>query len=834
MVGWILKKILGSKNQRELRRLAPIVRRVNELDEQFKSLSDDELRAKTAAWKEEFSKIPELEDQWKKLNEILPEAFAVVKNAARRLKERQHSFTVCDQPMVWDMVHFDVQLLGGVVLHRGRIAEMATGEGKTLVATLPLYLSALTGRGAHLVTVNDYLARRDAEWMGQLYDFLGLTVGCIEHDQEPDVRREQYAMDITYGTNSEFGFDYLRDNGMATTREQQVQRGYHYAIVDEVDSILIDEARTPLIISGPTTISTHQYDKWKPLIEQLVRKQNMLCNRLASEAAAKFEEGDIEIGGRLMFKVKLGQPRNKQLLRMMEDPDKRRAIDKAELSFYQDTRREELFRLKEEMFFTIDEKSNEADLSEQGRTFLNPDDPNAFVLPDLINEFTEIDLDTTLSDEEKDKKKSERQQHCDEQAERIHNISNLLRAYCVFDKDVQYVVEKNKIVIVDEFTGRKMPGRRWSDGLHQAIEAKEGVEIQEENQTLATISYQNFFRIYKKLAGMTGTADTEAEEFHKIYKLDVVVVPTNRGMKRLDHHDVVYKNEKGKFRALCAEIEESHKRGQPVLVGTVSVEKSEVVASILRKKNIPHNVLNAKQHEREAFIVAQAGKKGAVTISTNMAGRGTDIILGGNPEFLARAEVDPENAGKPGHELAPEKQAGYEEALARFKAQCDAEKKEVLAAGGLHILGTERHESRRIDNQLRGRSGRQGDPGSSRFFLSLEDDLMRIFGAERITGLMETLGMEEDVPIEHSLINRAIENAQKKVEGHNFDIRKNLLEYDDVMNQQRKTIYALRRQILEGRYAPEPTEAERKAGKTAVGEVPSASGAHTVETLSRR
>src|SRR6202165_3511711 len=413
MVGWVLKKILGSKNQRELKRLMPIVRRINEFDEQFKNLSDDALRAKTAAWKEEFAKIPELEEQWRGLAEILPEAFALVKNAARRLKERRQSFTVVDQPMTWDMVHFDVQLVGGMVLHRGRIAEMATGEGKTLVATLPLYLNALTGRGAHLVTVNDYLALRDAEWVGQLYTFLGLTIGCIQHDQEPSVRREQYACDITYGTNSEFGFDYLRDNGMATTREQQVQRGYSYAIVDEVDSILIDEARTPLIISGPTTISTHQYDKWKPLVEQLVRKQNMLCNRIASEAMERFEAGEFEEGGHLMFKVKLGQPRNKQLLRMMEDPEKRRAIDKAELSFYADTRKEELFALKEELFFTIDEKSNEADLSEQGRTFLNPDDPNAFVLPDLINEFTEIDLDETLSDEEKDKKKSERQEHCD-------------------------------------------------------------------------------------------------------------------------------------------------------------------------------------------------------------------------------------------------------------------------------------------------------------------------------------------------------------------------------------------------------------------------------------
>src|SRR4051795_6795124 len=412
MVAWILKKILGSKNQRELKRLMPTVRRINEFDEQLKSLSDDELRAKTAAWEEEISKLPDIQEQWEKLDEVLPEAFAVVENAARRVKERGQSFMVCDQPMVWDMVHFDVQLLGGIVLHRGRIAEMATGEGKTLVATLPLYLNALTGRGAHLITVNDYLARRDAEWMGQLYGFLGLMVGCIQHDQSPDERREQYGMDITYGTNSEFGFDYLRDNGMATTREQQVQRGYNYAIVDEVDSILIDEARTPLIISGPATISTHQYDKWKPVVEQLVRKENMLCNRIASEAKEKFDTGEIEEGGLLMFKVKLGQPRNKQLLRMMEDPEKRKAVEKAELSFYQDARKEELFALKEELFYTIDEKSNESDLSEQGRAFLNPDDPNAFVLPDLISEFTEIDLDSSLPAEEKDKKKAERQQHC--------------------------------------------------------------------------------------------------------------------------------------------------------------------------------------------------------------------------------------------------------------------------------------------------------------------------------------------------------------------------------------------------------------------------------------
>src|SRR6266480_710184 len=752
MVNWILKKLFGSKNARELRRLAPVVRQINEFDEQFKNLSDDDLRAKTAAWKDELSRIFDPEEQWQQLERILPEAFAVVKNAARRLKDRHHSFTVCDQPMTWDMVHFDVQLLGGMVLHRGRIAEMATGEGKTLVATLPLYLNALTGRGAHLVTVNDYLARRDAEWMGQLYNFLGLTVGCIQHDQEPDERREQYAMDITYGTNSEFGFDYLRDNGMATTREQQVQRGYHYAIVDEVDSILIDEARTPLIISGPATISTHQYDKWKPLIEQLVRKQNMLCNRVASEAIEKFEQGDVETGGRLMFKVKLGQPRNKQLLRMMEDPDKRRAIDKAELSFYGDTRKEELFALKEELFFTIDEKSNEADLSEQGRTFLNPDDPNAFVLPDLINEFTEIDLDETLTPEEKDKKKAERQQHCDAQAERIHNISQLLRAYCLFEKDVQYVIEDNKVVIVDEFTGRKMPGRRWSDGLHQAVEAKEGVQIDRETQTLATITIQNYFRLYQKLAGMTGTAETEAAEFHDIYKLDVNMIPTNRPVRRTDNNDRIYKTRREKYNAVIKEIKESHAKTQPVLVGTVSVEASELLSRMLKREKIPHNVLNAKFHMQEAEIVARAGQPGTVTISTNMAGRGTDIKLG------------------PG----------------------------VTDMGGLMVIATERHEARRIDRQLRGRCARQGDPGASRFYVSFEDDLMRNFGAaDRMTKIMERFGLEGGQELEHRWLNKSVETAQKRVEQRNYLVRKRTLDFDDVMNMQRVVVYTWRNEIID-------------------------------------
>jgi preprotein translocase subunit SecA len=752
MVSWILKKILGSRNQRELKRMMPMVRRMNEFEAQMQNLSDDALRAKTAGWKEELAKISDVEEQWKRLDEILPEAFAVVKNAARRLAERKHSFTVCDQPMTWNMVHFDVQLLGGMVLHRGRIAEMATGEGKTLVATLPLYLNALTGRGAHLVTVNDYLAQRDAEWMGALYNFLGLTVGCIQHDQPPDVRREQYAMDITYGTNSEFGFDYLRDNGMATTREQQVQRGYRFGIVDEVDSILIDEARTPLIISGPTTISTHQYDKFKPLVEQLVRKQTMLVNRMASDANEAFDKGEVEQGGLLMFKVKLGQPRNKQLLRMMEDTEKRRAIDKAELQFFQDTRKEELFALKEELFFTIDEKSQEADLSEQGRSFMNPEDPNAFVLPDLIEEFTTIDVDPNLSQEEKDKQKAEKQQKCDVQAERIHNISQLLRAYCLFDKDVQYVVEENKVVIVDEFTGRKMPGRRWSDGLHQAVEAKENVQIDRETQTLATITIQNYFRLYQKLAGMTGTAETEAAEFHDIYKLDVNVIPTNRPVARKDDNDRIYKTRREKYNAVINEIREHHAKEQPVLVGTVSVEASELLSRMLKREKIPHNVLNAKYHMQEAEIVQRAGQPGTVTISTNMAGRGTDIKLGDR----------------------------------------------VAERGGLHVLGTERHEARRIDRQLRGRCARQGDPGASRFYVSFEDDLMRNFGAaDRMTKIMERFGLEEGQELEHPWLNKSVETAQKRVEQRNYLIRKRTLDFDDVMNMQREVVYTYRNETID-------------------------------------
>jgi preprotein translocase subunit SecA len=696
LLSTIAKKIFGTKNARVLKGMRPIVARIGELEAGLKAKTDDELRGKTVEFKQRIA-------NGESLDSVLPEAFAVCREAGRR---------------VMNMRHFDVQLIGGMVLHRGSIAEMKTGEGKTLVATLPIYLNALAGKGVHLVTVNDYLARRDAEWMGRIYRFLGMSVGVVVHGLNDAERQHNYRCDITYGTNSEFGFDYLRDN-MKESIERYVQRDLNYAIVDEVDSILIDEARTPLIISGSGEASADLYGKVNGII-----------------------------------------------------PTLRKDID-----------------------YTVDEKAHSAMLTDSGVDRVE----RKLNVGNLYNP---------------------------ENIQWLHHVTQALRAHTLYKRDVNYLVEEGEVIIVDEFTGRKMPGRRWSDGLHQAVEAKEGVEIQEENQTLATISYQNYFRIYKKLAGMTGTADTEAEEFNKIYKLDVTVIPTNKPLLRKDHHDLVYKNEKGKFRAVLAEIEECHQKGQPVLVGTVSVEKSEVVASLLRKKGIPHSVLNAKQHEREAHVVAQAGRKGAVTISTNMAGRGTDIILGGNAEFMARAEVDPEAAGQPGAEVDPEK---FQIAYAKFKPQCDAERQEVLAAGGLHILGTERHESRRIDNQLRGRSGRQGDPGSSSFFLSLEDDLMRIFGAERITGLMERLGMEEDVPIEHPLINRSIERAQKQVEGHNFDIRKSLLEYDDVMNQQRKTIYALRRQVLEGRYAPMLSEAEVKAGKQP--ETPEASGKHTIATL---
>jgi preprotein translocase subunit SecA len=751
-----------------IKALKPVITRINQLEVEFRSLSQDALRAKVAKWKEELKPL-EWGAQQEYLDRILPEAFAAVKNAAWRLTEAKAQFTVCEQPMTWAMVHFDTQLIGGYCLHKGMIAEMATGEGKTLVATLPLFLNGLTGRGSHLVTTNDYLARRDAEWMGQLYQYLGLTVGIIQHDQSPDERREQYRSDICYGMNSEFGFDYLRDNGMATSKEQQVQRGHWYAIVDEVDSILIDEARVPLIISGPVTVSTHQFDKYKPLVEAIVKKQAMLCNRLSNDATKLFDEAatesaagiaaktkgseltKMEEASRMMVKVKWGQPLNKAYLRAMEDPERRKAIEKMELSFYADVRKEEMWKLKEELFFNIDQRAHEADLTEQGREFMNPGDPNAFMLPDLPTQFAELDGNSALTEQQKIAAKSNAQDEMNMQSERIHNISQLLRAYCLYEKDVHYIVDEGKVVIVDENTGRTMPGRRWSDGLHQAVEAKEGVQIDKETQTLATITVQNYFRLYKKLGGMTGTAETEANEFHDIYKLDVSVIPTNRPCVRKDGNDLIFKTRREKYNSVVQEIGEAHAKGQPVLVGTASVEASELVSRMLQRAKIPHTVLNARHNQQEAEIIARAGQLGAVTISTNMAGRGTDI------------------------KLAPG----------------------VAEVGGLYVLATERHESRRIDRQLRGRGARQGDPGYSRFYVSFEDDLMRNFGAaERMTKLMERFGMKEGEALEHSWLNRSVETAQKRVEQRNYLIRKRTLEFDDVMNKQREVIYGWRNEAI--------------------------------------
>ena len=811
MIKWILQKIVGSKNTRELRRIRPTVERIKEIEEALQRESDEALRGKTTEWKNHLARYHELQAPARPLLErsepavlaeaakaiearlaelrtefpelpasveatvesieaakeafraieprfrpardryllqILPEAYAVVKNAARRMVGSP--ITVNDQAMTWDMVHFDVQLIGGIALHKGMIAEMMTGEGKTLVATLPVYLNALTGLGVHVITVNDYLARRDSEWMGSLFRWLGLSVGCIQNQMPPWERRDQYACDITYGTNSEFGFDYLRDNGMAGSREDQVQRGHYFAIIDEVDSILIDEARTPLIISGPSTVSSHQFDRYKPLVDQLVKQQTLLCNELVNEAK-NLVESDPVTAGRNLFKVKLGQPRNRQLMRLMQEPDLRRLIEKTELSFYQDAQKKELFDLKEELFFTIDEKANDADLMEKGREFLSPGDPDSFVLPDLGTLLAEIDADPELTEEQRAARKDQLQILMDQQAEKMHNISQLLKAYCVFEKDVQYVVEEGKVVIVDENTGRKMPGRRWSDGLHQAVEAKEGVVIEKETQTYATITIQNYFRLYEKLAGMTGTAETEAAEFSDIYKLDVLPIPTNRPNQRKDLNDQVFKTRREKYNAVITKIQEAHAKGQPVLVGTASVDASETVSRMLKRSRIPHEVLNAKNHAREADIVAAAGQRGAVTISTNMAGRGTDIKLGQG----------------------------------------------VADLGGLFVIGTERYESRRVDRQLRGRCARQGDPGLSQFYISFEDDLMRNFAAaDRMTSMMERFGMEDGEALEHSWLNRSVETAQKRVEQRNYTWRKRILEFDDVMNKQREVVYGYRNEVL--------------------------------------
>jgi len=751
----IVKKIVGTKNERELKRIGPMVDQINALEHSVQKLSNTELRAKTAEFRERI-------DRGESPDSLLFEAFAVVRETSKRtLGER----------------HFDVQLIGGIVLHEGKIAEMATGEGKTLVATLPVYLNALGGRGVHVVTVNDYLARRDSEWMGTIYNFLGLSVGVVYHDMGHDTRKQAYGNDIIYGTNTEFGFDYLRDN-MAIDVEGMVQREHHYAIVDEVDSILIDEARTPLIISGPVEHSTHHFKEVRGPVERLVRSQNALVNRLLSEAEETLGDSDSYGGGIRLLQVKRGAPKNKRFLGMMEEAKHKKLVDRVELDFIRDKRMDEI---DGELLYSIDEKSNICDLTDKGRQALSPGDPDFFVLPDL----SQADDELGKTEEERINRRRKLEREGAEKAEKIHNITQLLKAYSLFQKDVEYVVSDGQVVIVDEFTGRLLPGRRYSDGLHQAIEAKEGVSIERENQTLATITIQNYFRMYEKLAGMTGTADTEAAEFNKIYNLEVVVIPTNVPLIRKSHPDVIYKTEREKIKAVANEIEALHREGRPVLVGTVNIDKSERLSNLLKKKGVRHHVLNAKQHQTEAEIIAQAGRRGAVTISTNMAGRGTDILLGGNPKFLAGLSFSSEGTDDEKKEV-----------LEKTTAIALKEKEEVLGQGGLHVIGTERHESRRIDNQLRGRAGRQGDPGSSRFYLSLEDDLMRIFGSERIANVMDRLGLEEDQPIEHSFISKAIENAQKKVEAHNFDIREHLLKYDDVMNKQREVIYQRRSQIL--------------------------------------
>jgi preprotein translocase subunit SecA len=749
MIKWILSKTFGTKNEREVKKLWPLVKEINRIEEEYQKLTEDELKAKTNEFKERIQKGETTDD-------IMPEAFAAVKNACRRLVGR--TWDVCGHPITWDMIPFDVQLIGGMVLHRKKIAEMATGEGKTLVATMPLYLNALTGRNVHLVTVNDYLAKRDSQWMGKVYEFLGLTVGCLQDQMDPEEKKKAYGCNITYGTCSEFGFDYLRDNSMSFSKEEQAQKGHYYAIVDEVDSILIDEARTPLIISGPSTVTTSAYNELKPRVEDLFRKQTMLCNRLLAEGKALLEQNKEQEASVKLHLVQWGMPKNRQLLKMMEEPSVRRLLEKAELYYLSDMNRDERAKIKEDLFFVIEEKNHEVELTEKGRDSLNPKNPSEFVIPDIISAQQDIDADEKLDKVQKEIQKRATQTNYEKSAEKIHNLSQLLRAYCLFDKDVEYVVQDGKLMIVDEFTGRLMPGRRYSDGLHQALEAKEGVKIERETQTFATVTIQNYFRMYERLAGMTGTAETEANEFWHIYKLDVVVIPTNRPVRRFDLNDLIYKTRREKYNAIVEEVAELNKTGRPALIGTVSVEASEVLSRLLKRRGVAHSVLNAKYHEQEAEIVANAGQLGAVTIATNMAGRGTDIKLG---KGIVK---DPEH-----YRTNP---------------------------SGLHVIGSERHEARRIDRQLRGRCARQGDPGSSRFYVSLEDDLMRLFGSDRIAGIMTRMGIEEGQELAHPLLNRAIESAQKKVEERNFMIRKHTLEYDDVMNKQRESIYGLRNELI--------------------------------------
>ena len=769
-MNWILKKIIGSKNERDLKKLRPLVDKINAFDEEYKALPDEQLQAKTEELKSRLKNGETLED-------IELEAFAVVKNAARRLCGTE--VEVIGHPIAWEMVHFDVQLIGGLAIHKGMIAEMATGEGKTLVATLPVYLNALSGKGAHVVTTSDYHAQRDSEWMGHLYKWLGLSVGCLKNMMPPPERREMYLRDITYGTNSEFGFDYLRDNMAHSPEDMVQQKGHAFAIVDEIDSILIDEARTPLIISGPAPYSSTQYSELQPAAARLVRRQRDLCTRLLKEAKQLLDEGEEDEAAFKMYQVFEGMPKNKQLMHLIEDVRIRKLLEKTQLMMHSDIRKEQARALRQELFFTIDEKGHDAGLTEKGCEELNPSDPEMYVLPDMVSMMAELDGETGLSPEEIMEKRRAIQEDYALRNERIHAVDQLIRAYSVYEKDVDYVVQDNQVIIVDEHTGRLMVGRRWSDGLHQSVEAKEGVTIERETQTLATITIQNYFRMYDKLSGMTGTAETEADEFHQIYGLDVMVIPTNRPVRRVDLNDQIYKTQREKFKAVIDDIKAAHARKQPVLVGTVAVETSEVLSRMLRRENIVHNVLNAKNHAREAEIVANAGQPGAVTIATNMAGRGTDIKLGQGVVYLNNEDVqskefslDSKINGKP------------------LRKQLEEE------PCGLYVIASERHESRRIDRQLRGRSARQGDPGVTRFYVSLEDTLMRLFGSDRISSIMERLGIEEGEVLEHPWLNKSIETAQRRVEQQNFMMRKRTLEYDDVMNAQRGEIYSFRSEAL--------------------------------------
>ena len=767
---WILKKIIGSKNERDIKKMRPLVEKINELDESYKSLSDEELQNKTIDFKNRIK-------NGASLAEIELEAFAVVKNAARRLCGT--TVEVCGHDLLWEMVHFDVQLIGGMAIHNGMIAEMATGEGKTLVATLPVYLNALTEKGVHVVTTSDYHSQRDSEWMGHLYKWLGLSVGCLKNMMPPNERREMYLRDITYGTNSEFGFDYLRDNMAYDVEDMVQQKGHNFAIVDEIDSILIDEARTPLIISGPAPYSSTQYSELQPATSKLVKRQKKLCETLLNDAKKLLSQENYEEASFKLYQVFEGMPKNKQLMNLVEDIEIRKLLEKTKLKMLADTHKEISRELRQELFFTIDEKGHDASLTEKGCTELNPHDPEMYVLPDMLSAMSELDANESLSPEELMNKRKEIQDDFAVRNERIHAVDQLIRAYTIFEKDVDYVVQDNQVVIVDEHTGRLMTGRRWGDGLHQAVEAKENVKIEKETQTLATVTIQNYFRMYEKLSGMTGTAETEADEFHQIYGLDVMVIPTNRPVRRVDLNDQVYKTQREKFRAVVNEIKSAHLRKQPVLVGTVAVETSEVLSKLLKRENIIHNVLNAKNHAREAEIVANAGQPGAVTIATNMAGRGTDIKLGNSVVYLDQEKLN-----------------SKEFSLASKVEGKSLQKMLIDNPCGLYVIASERHESRRIDRQLRGRSARQGDPGITRFYVSLEDNLMRLFGSDRISGVMEKLGIKEDEVLEHPMLNNSIEKAQRRVEQQNFMMRKRTLEYDDVMNAQRSEIYDFRSEVL--------------------------------------